>query len=56
MLHICNKKLVRVNVLTDAKKLLSMKMHVAELFIIMSQKASIRENKLEAVVEQAWFV
>ena len=31
-------------------------MHVRELFIIVGQKVAIREDKLEAVVQEAVFV
>ena len=33
-----------------------MQMHVRELFIIVGQKVSIREDKLEAVVQEAVLV
>ena len=56
MLHICHEKFMRVDILTDGKKLVPMQVHIWEIFVVVRQETSIGEYQLETVVEKSILV
>ena len=56
MLYIGHKQFVSVYILTYAQKLVTMQVHVAHLIGVITEEATVCEDQLEAVVEQALLV
>ena len=56
MLYIGHKQFVSVYILTYPKQLVSVQVHVAHLIGVITEEATVCEDQLEAVVEQALLV